>query len=243
MKYISVLAVVLVLLCASLPVRATVEFNEDVRKDVVGLFGTLLAPSIFTTASMDQLTASLYGRTLTAEGVVPDFDGDIEAKIDDMTIFASARLHGLGLTLGFGPGNDFEFSQPIIISADYKISLVNQQDSVVNAAVDVQYTIISLPNEENIRVSALGFGVVSLNGLISAKLLYLLEPYAGLTVNYVYLNSDAEGDITVWKPVPKLGLRLNILPILSATTEIMFIRNSHLDDSAWMWNIGASIRF
>lgn len=242
MKYILFCAVLLVALLFSAPLYALDAFDNDVRDEVVALFGTILAPSIFTTAALDQLTISIYGRTLTDEGVVPDFDGDIESEIDQMTIYASGRLSGLGFTLGFGQGSDFEFSQPVILSADYKVSLVNDPASAVDAAVDLQYSMISLPEEENIKVSALGFGVISINGLISAKIMNLLEPYGGLTLNYIYLNSDLEGNINVWKPVPKVGLRLNILRVLSAATEITFIKNSHID-SAWAWNIGASLRF
>ena len=71
------------------------------------------------------------------------------------------------------------------------------------AALDLQYSMIILPKEEKIRVSALGFGVVSINGLFSLNLLSLLEPYAGLTLNYIYLNSEEEF-IGVVKAIPKL---------------------------------------
>ena len=241
MKHASVLAVLSILLLVISPTHANVEFNEDVRDEVVGLFGTLLTPSIFTTADLDPLTFLIYGRTLAAEGEVPDFDGGPREEIDQMTIYAGVRLAGLGLTLGFGEGSNFEFSQPVILSADYKFSFL-PEDSMKNAAIDLQYSMIALPDEENIRVSALGFGVVSVNGLVSVKLIRLLEPYAGLTLNYVYMNSEAEGHINVLKWIPKLGLRLTALQMISATTEIKLIRNEHLD-SAWMWDLGASIRF
>ena len=241
MKYVSVSAVLSILLLIIFPVHADLEFNEDVRDEVVALFGTLLTPSVFTTAHLDPLTFSVYGRTLTAEGEVPDFDGAYRDEIDQMTIYAGARLAGLGLTIGFGQGSDFEFSQPVILSADYKVSFLPEH-SMRNAAIDLQYSVITLPDEEKIRVSALGFGVVSVNGLASAKLLNILEPYVGITLNYIYMNSESEGHINVLKWIPKLGLRLIALQTLSATTEIKLIKNEYLD-SAWIWDLGASISF
>ena len=157
-----------------------------------------------------------------------------------MNIYVNGRLSGLGLTLGFGEGNEFEFSQPIIVSADYKAGLI-KNDPAVDAALDVQYSMIVLPDEETIDVSALGFGVVSINGLLSTNVIPILEPYAGVTLNYVYLNSDAAGFIEAWKAVPKAGLKAN-LGLLSIGSEVTFIVNKHID-SAWMWNLGASARF
>lgn len=241
MRYASVFAVLLLL--TTFPICSGMAFDEDVRDEVVGLFGTLLAPSIFTTAGPEQFSVSLYGRSLTAEGEVPDFGETLEDakdKIDEMTIFASARLNGLGFTLGFGEGSDFEFSQPVILSVDYKAGLL-KNDPRMDAAIDFQYSMIVLPDEEKIEVSALGFGVVSINGLISANLLSIAEPYAGVTLNYVYLNSETEGFIDVWKPIPKVGLRAGFGAI-SVGTELSFINNEHLD-SAWMWNLGATVRF
>ncbi len=242
MKHVSVLAVLSVLLLITFSTYTNAQFNEDIRDEVVGLFGTLLAPSIFSTAHTDPLTISLYGRTLTSEGEVPDFDGDIRDSIDEMTIYAGVRLNDLGLTLGFGQGSAFEFSQPIILSVDYKHDLMPRY-SMGSAAIDLQYSMIALPDEKNIKVSALGFGVVSVNGLVSMSMkLIPLEPYAGLTLNYVYLNSDTEGNIQVLKWIPKIGLRVTALPLISASTELMFIKNKHLDSSAWMWNLGVSVR-
>ena len=240
MRYVSVLAIFSVLLLIAFPICSGLAFDEEVRDEVVGLFGTLLTPSIFTPASSEQFSVSLYGRTLTEEGEVPNFDGSFEDEIDQMTIFASARLSGLGLTLGFGQGSEFEFSQPVILSVDYKAGLL-EDNPTLDAAIDVQYSMIALPDEEKIDVSALGFGVVSINGLISANLLTIVEPYAGLTINYIYLNSDAEGFIDVWKPVPKVGLRAGF-GLVSIGAEVSFINNEHID-SAWMWNLGASVKF
>lgn len=240
MRYISFFATFLVSLLIVFPTHADVEFNDEVRKEVVGLFGTLLAPTPFTTASSEKLSVSVYGRTLTAEGKVPDFDGSLEDEIDELTIFVSGRMGGLGLTLGFSQGSDFEFSSPVILALDYKAGLL-EKAPMVDAAVDVQYSMIILPDEENINVSALGFGVLSVSALVSADLLFLLEPYAGLTLNYVYLNSE-EDFIGVTKLVPKIGLQVKPFPLIKIGTELKFINNEHLE-SSWMWDIGASVRF
>jgi len=244
MKIISVFAVLSVLLLTvctfGAPASSSVRLSKGERDEVVGLFGTLLAPSIFTTASSEKLSASIYGRTLTGEGKVPDFDGSVKDNIDSLQVFINGRLGDLGATIGFGQGNEFEFSQPLILSVDYKVGLLGGVP-VVDAAIDAQYSMIYLPDEENIKVSAPGYGVVSLNGIVSADLLFLLEPYAGLTLNYVYLNSEEEF-ISVWKPVPKIGAKIKLLPFVSVGTEVIFIINEHLN-SAWMWNFGASARF
>ncbi|MFC1714267.1 hypothetical protein ACFL6S_11405 [Candidatus Poribacteria bacterium] len=240
MRHLSVFFVLSVLLLTTFSVYSGMAFDEDVREEVVGLFGTLQAPSIFTTAKSEQFSISLYGRSLNAEGEVPDFDGTFEDEIDELTIFASVRLNGLGLTAGFGEGSEFEFSQPVIVSLDYKAGLLENNPSA-DAAIDFQYSIIVLPDEEKIEVSALGFGVISINGLISANLLSIAEPYAGFTLNYVYLNSDTEGSIKAWKPVPKVGLRVGFGAV-AISTELSLINNKHID-SAWMWNLGATVRF
>ena len=114
MRYILMLAAFSALLLFTLSAYTDVVSDEDVRDEVVGLFGTLLTPSIFTPASSEDTGFLIYGRKLTDEGEVPDFDGDIEDEIDEMAIFASGRIGGLGLTLGFGEGSDFEFSKPFI---------------------------------------------------------------------------------------------------------------------------------
>lgn len=250
MRYISVFAVLAVLLIAIFPAYAAdvnaanvnaADVNEERRDAVVGLFGALATPSIFTPASSEHLGILLYGRTLTGEGQVPDFDGEHEEEIDALQIFASGRIGGLGLTIGFGTGDKFDFSKPFIVSVDYKVGLM-EDTPMLDAAVDVQYTTIFLTDEDNIGTTALGFGVFSVTGLLSAKLLFLAEPYAGLTLNYVYLNSDAADDfIGVWKLIPKIGLHVKFLPI-TVGTEIKFLRNKHLK-SAWMWDFGAGIRF
>ena len=246
MKCLSFFAIISVLSLIALPVHAylepDIEFTDDVRDEVVSLFGAYLVPSVFTTASLDKMTVSLYGRTLTGEDEVPDFDGSSRDVIDEMNVYANVRMGGLGLTLGFGQGNAFEFSKPVVMSVDYKLNFM-EEDSTVNTALDLQYSMIALRDEENIQVSALGFGVVSVNGLISAEVLHLLEPYAGITFHYIYLNSDLQGNIRVWKIVPKLGLRANILPAISATSEVTFIKNEHPVNSVWMWNIGVSVNF
>jgi len=237
MRYISVFAVLSVLLLATFPAYAG-DVDEEMRNEVVGLFGALSTPSIFVPASSENLAVLLYGRTITGEGTVPDFDQEPKQEIDELQIFATGRLGGLGLTIGFGQGNEFEFSQPLILSVDYKVGLM-EDSSLIKAAVDAQYSMITLPDEENIRLSALGFGVFSLNGLISAKLPFV-EPYAGLALNYVYLNSEDEY-IGVLKPIPRIGAHVKIL-MVTVGTEIKFLNNKHLD-SAWMWDIGAGIRF
>ncbi len=240
MRYISVFAVLAVLLLAIFPAYAGDE-GDETRNAVVGLFGALATPSIFTPASSEHLGILLYGRTLTGEGQVPDFDGDPKEEIDALQIFASGRIGGLGLTIGFGQGNEFEFSQPFIVSADYKVGLM-EDTPMLDAAVDVQYTTIFLTEEDNIGTTALGFGVFSVTGLLSAKLLYFADPYAGLTLNYVYLNSDEADDfIGVLKLIPRIGLHVKFLPI-TVGTEIKFLNNKHLQ-SAWMWDFGAGIRF
>jgi hypothetical protein len=240
MRYMLIPTVLLILLLCVFPAFSIDTFNEEVRDEVVGLFGALLAPSIFTSASSEQALISVHGRLLTAEGEVPNFDGSFEDEINEMTVYVSGRLSGIGLTLGFGEGSDFEFSQPVVVSVDYKASLMKNAPTV-DAALDVQYSMIVLPDEEKIEVSALGFGVFSINGLVSANLLSIAEPYAGLTLHYVYLNSDAEGRIEAWKLIPKVGLRAGFRAV-SVGTEISFINNKHID-SAWMWELGATVRF
>lgn len=242
MRYISVFATLSILLLIVFPAHAAErKISDEKRDEVLGLFGTLLVPSIFTTARSEKLVgASLYGRMLTGEGEVPDFDGSVEDEINDLMIFAGARLKGLGLTLGFGQGSEFEFSEPIVVSLDYKKGFL-QMTPIVDAAVDAQYTMVVLRDEKEIEVSALGFGIFSINGMVSANLL-MLEPYAGLTLNYVYLNPEDEDFVGVWKPVPKIGLQYTLLPMIKIGAEIKLIMNEHLD-SAWMWDFGLNARF
>ncbi|MGQ9609813.1 MAG: hypothetical protein ACUVWN_10945 [bacterium] len=214
--------------------------GEEEQKEVVGLFGSLLAPSIFSTARTERLSASIYGGVITGEGEVPDFDGSIKDSIDSLQVYVSGRLGRFGATLGFGQGNEFEFSQPFIISVDYKLGLP-ELIPFINMAIDGQYSMIYLPNEKIIKVSAPGFGVASVNGIISAKLLFFFEPYVSATFNYIYLDSEDEF-IKVWKAIPKLGLKLNIIPVVNIGTEISFIKNKYID-SSWVWNMGASVKF
>jgi len=222
-------------------VFASLDKNKnDERTEVVGLFGTLLAPSIFTTAKSEKLSASLYARSITGEGEVPDISGDVKDKIKSLQVYINGRIGGFGATIGFGQGNEFEFSQPLILSVDYKLSLLKGVP-ILAAAIDAQYTMIYLPDKKTIKVSAPGFGVVSINGLVSADLLFFLEPYAGVSLNYVYLNSK-DDPYSVWKPVPKLGLKLKILPFFSIGSEVTFVTNKVLNNS-WIWNIGATARF
>ena len=218
---------------------ADAGIGEEVRDEVVGLFGTILTPSIFTTPEAEEFGGSIYARTLTDEGKVPDFDERPRDEIDEMAIFISGRFNRLGLTLGFGEGSDFEFSQPFIVSLDYKISFM-EENPRADTAVDLQYTMIALPAEEAINVSAIGFGVFSIGGMVSADLMFL-EPYAGLNLNYVYLNSEQEF-IEVWKLIPKLGLQVKPLPSVRIATEVKFINNEHLE-SAWMWDMGINVKF
>jgi hypothetical protein len=240
MRYISVFAALSILLIA-LPEHADAwRIDEVDRDEVIGLFGTLMVPSVFTTASSERLVAaSLYGRALTGEGEVPDLDGDFRDNIDQLQMFASARLAGFGLALGLGTGSDFEFSQPFVLSVDYKKGLLGKTP-IVDAAVDAQYSMVVLTDTDDIEVSALGFGVFSINGIVSANLL-MLEPYAGLTLNYIYLNTKEEDFVGVWKPIPKLGLQYTVLPFIKVGAELSFIINERLD-SAWMWNMGVSVR-
>ena len=245
MKNIFILILVGMLLISVTP--ASILASSDNGKDketnteVVGLFGTLLAPSIFSSAKTEKLSVSLYGRKITSEGEVPDFNSDTpKDTIDSLQVYINGRIGGFGATIGFGQGNEFEFSQPLILSVDYKLDLLKGVP-VVDAAIDAQYSMIYLPDEKTIKVSAPGFGVVSINGLVSANLLFLLEPYAGVTLNYVYLNSK-DNPFSVWKTIPKLGLKLNLLPFVSIGSEVSFIKNEILNDS-WIWNIGASARF
>jgi len=216
------------------------EIDKNERDEVVGLFGTILAPSIFSSAKAEKLSFSVYGRSITGEGEVPDFDGDVKEKIDSLQVFINARMGGLGATVGFGQGNEFEFSQPLIVSVDYKLT-IPELLPIIDAAIDAQYSMIYLPKEKIIKVSAPGFGTASINGIVSANLLFILEPYAGVTFNYVYLDSEDEF-IKIWKTVPKLGLKLKILPVVNIGTELSFVDNKYIN-SSWIWNIGATARF
>jgi len=254
MKKVYILLFVGMFLLSVLPtsVFASSDKKDDERTEAVGLIGTLLAPSIFTTAKSEKLSVSLFGRAITGEGKVPDIiddvknSDDVKNKIESLQVYINGRMGGFGATIGFGQGKEFEFSQPLILSVDYKLSLLKGVP-ILAAAIDAQYTMIALldkkidKDKENIKVSALGFGVVSINGLVSADLLFFLEPYAGVSLNYVYLNSK-DDPFRVWKTVPKLGLKLKILPFISIGSEVTFVTNKVLNDS-WIWNIGATARF
>jgi hypothetical protein len=242
MKRVYILLFVGTFLLSVLPASVFASSNnkDETQTEVVGLFGTLLTPSIFTTAKSEKLSASLFGRAITGEGEVPDFSGDVKDKIKSLQAYINGRIGGFGATIGFGQGNEFEFSQPLILSVDYKVSLLKGVP-ILAAAIDGQYTMISLLDKKNIEVSALGFGVVSINGLVSADILFFLEPYAGVSLNYVYLNSKND-PYRVWKTVPKLGLKIKILPFISIGSEVTFITNNILNDS-WIWNMGATVRF
>lgn len=243
MKLISFSIITLLISIAlmdSISLVSASAIGEEEQKEVVGLFGSLLAPSIFSTARTERLSASIYGGVITGEGEVPDFDGSIKDSIDSLQVYVNGRLGRFGATLGFGQGNEFEFSQPFIISVDYKLG-VPELIPFINMAIDGQYSMIYLPNKKIIKVSAPGFGVASVNGIISAKLLFFFEPYVSATFNYIYLDSEDEF-IKVWKAIPKLGLKLNIIPVVNIGTEISFIKNEYID-SSWVWNMGASVKF
>ena len=243
MRYISVFIVLSVLLLAALSAQAA-DNSKDERDEIVSLFGALSTPSIFTPATSEDLAVLLYGRAITGEGDVPDFDGDFRGQIDELQMFLTGRLGGLGLTLGFGQGSEFEFSQPFILSVDYKAGLTKEGGIIggmIDAAVDAQYSMIVLPDEKNIGTSALGFGVFSATGLLSTDVLPLIEPYVGLSLNYVYLRPENDDFIGVLKLIPRAGAHIRLLAI-TVGTEIKFLKNSNLD-SAWMWDIGAGIRF
>jgi len=236
-----IVSMVLLLIVSYLPtsVLADSEADEE-RKEVIGLFGSLLAPSIFTTARCESIQASIFGRIITGEGEVPDFSGDVKDNIDSLQLYINGRLAGFGATIGFGQGNEFEFSQPLILSVDYKIEFLDMIP-VFDAAVDFQYSMIYLPDKKKtIKISAPGFGVASINGLFSTNLLFI-EPYAGITLNYVYLDSK-EKLYTVWKPVPKVGLMIKPIPFFCIGSEVSLIMNENLNDS-WAWNFGARVRF
>lgn len=235
--FVSVFTVFLMI--SIIPLNSIASDNDKERKEVIGLFGTLLAPSIFSSAKSESISISMHGRLITGEGEVPDFDKDVKDNIDSLQVYLNGRFGGFGATIGFGQGNEFEFSQPLILSVDYKVGLI--KNGMFNAAVDGQYSMIYLPEEKTMKVSAPGFGVASINGLISANLLFLIEPYAGLTLNYIYLNSKDEL-YTVWKPVPKLGLKVKVLPLVNIGSEVTFVMNDQINDS-WLWNFGASVRF
>ena len=64
MRYISVFAVLSVLLLAIFPAYAD-DVDEEMRNEVVALFGALSTPSIFVPASSEDLAVLLYGRTIT----------------------------------------------------------------------------------------------------------------------------------------------------------------------------------
>jgi len=248
MKKVYILLFVGMFLLSVLPtsVFASSDKKADERTEAVGLIGTLLAPSIFTTAKSEKLSVSLFARSITGEDEVPDIIGevknsdDVKNKIKSLQVYINGRMGGFGATIGFGQGNEFEFSQPLILSVDYKLNLLKGVP-ILGAAIDAQYSMIYLPDKKNIRISAPGFGVVSINGLVSADLLFFLEPYAGVSLNYVYLNSK-DDPFRVWKTVPKLGLKLKILPFFSIGSEVTFVTNKVLNDS-WIWNIGATARF
>jgi hypothetical protein len=72
-------------------------------------------------------------------------------------MYLNGRIGGFGATLGFGQGNEFEFSQPLILSVDYKLGLL--KGTTLNAAIDGQYSMIYLPEEKTMKVSASKFQV------------------------------------------------------------------------------------
>ncbi len=230
---------VLLMIVSCLPASVLADSDADEKEEVIGLFGSLLAPSIFTTARCESLQASIFGRVITGEGQVPDFSGGVKDNIDSLQLYINGRLGGFGATIGFGQGNEFEFSQPLILSVDYKIEFLDMIP-IFDAAIDVQYSMIYLPDKKTIKVSTPGFGVASLNGLFSTYLLFL-EPYAGLTLNYVYLDSK-DKLYTVWKPVPKVGLMIKPIPFVCIGSEVSLIMNETLNDS-WAWNFGVRVRF
>jgi hypothetical protein len=227
-----------------LPIGILADSNneKDERKAVIGLFGSLIAPSIFSSAKTEHLAFSIHGRTITNEGEVPDYDLSESPKdnIDSYQIYLNGRFGGFGATLGFGQGNEFEFSQPLILSVDYKLGLF-EDAPLFDAAIDAQYSLIYLPKADKIKVSAPGFGVASINGLVGANLI-IFEPYAGITLNYVYLNSEDEL-FSVWKPIPKLGLKIKPLPLVNIGGELSFLMNEKPLNNSWIWNFGASVRF
>jgi hypothetical protein len=68
-----------------------------------------------------------------------------------------------------------------------------------------------------------------------------VEPYAGLTLNYIYLDAEEEF-ISLLKLVPKIGLQVKPLRKFRIGSEIKLISNEHLD-SAWIWDLGVNMKF
>ena len=243
MKYLRYVSLTLLLWCVGFPSVADyvdTDMNDESKEEVVALFGILLTPSTFAPASSTNLEFSIYGRTVTDEGQVPDYNGDFRGAIDQVPIFASLRMNGLGITAGFAQGSEFEFSQPFIAALDYKSDLLKEQTQI-GASIDVQYAMIVVTDEKRVEISASGFGVFSVTGTVSANLLQVLEPYAGISFHYIYLNAG-EDRIRVARVIPKVGLQVTVLSPFILGSEIKLIRNQNLQ-SAWMWDMGVSLRF
>ncbi len=240
MKYVMILAVVIFLSFGFSSYAADTNISIPIRNEVVGLFGVLFTPSPFVPASMEGAGFLVYGRTITNEGEVPDFDGDIKSKIDESMIFASGRIGSLGLSVGFGQGSEFEFSQPFMASIDVKRYLL-KDDPLFDAAVDLQYSMIVLTEEKEIHVAMPGFGVASVNGIMSARITSLVEPYIGLSFHFIYLNTE-EDFIGLLKVIPRAGLQVKLFSPITIGAEVKFINDQNLG-SAWMWDIGAGLRF
>ncbi|MGB9597962.1 MAG: hypothetical protein ACPL7B_16880, partial [Candidatus Poribacteria bacterium] len=101
--FMSVFAIIFII--SIIPLNSIASSDDKEKNEVIGLFGTLLAPSIFSSAKSENICLSMYGRLITGEGEVPDFDKDIKDNIDSLQIYLNGRFGGFGATIGFGQGN------------------------------------------------------------------------------------------------------------------------------------------
>ncbi len=199
----------------------------------------LFAPSSFLSSTKDNITLSAYIRTMTKEGKFPD---GFQDTVENSERIISIRFKEWGTTFGWSSENNRLF-EPNILSIDYKLPLIYAKKDFATA-IDLKYSTKKL-RESTFRRSLLDFGVISVTGVIDKKITSILTIYGGLTLNYIYYNADAEKLLSTWKPVPFIGLKINVSPrhAVQLVTEINHAEDDYSNDPMWTWHFGLAIGF
>lgn len=199
----------------------------------------LFAPSSFLSSTKDNITISAYIRTMTKEGKFPN---GFQDTIENSERVISIRFKEWGTTFGWSGENNRLF-EPNILSIDYKIPLIYSKKDFASA-IDLKYSTKKLP-ESTLRQSLLDFGIFSITGIIDKKITSIFTIYGGLTLNYIYYDASAEKLINAWKPVPFIGLKINVSPhrAVQLVSEINHAEDKYSKDPMWTWHFGLAMGF
>lgn len=213
---------------------------EIASDDAIGNDEAMFAPSSLFTATRDNLLISAYLRTRTKEGSFPT---NFQDTIDGSEKILSFRIRDWGLTFGWlGNGNNDLFS-PQILALDYKVPFKLGQGNL-GYAIDLKYS-TQKEADSSLRRSLLNFGAISISGIAERELLWILNIYTGLTMNYIYVNLASEKLTAKWVTIPFIGVKVNVNPYYTTQliSEVSRVQSSKDEDALWNWLFGLSLGF